>query len=179
MAIGSMIHTFQVQVADVDRGVYEELDLRVAQHPSETVLFMVTRVLAYAMEFADGIAFGAGVSSTDEPAVLIRDLTGRITAWIEVGAPDAERLHHGNRLADRAAVYTHRDPEKVASRWAGQRIHQPETIVLRSFDPGFIDAIAERIERRTSMTVTVTDGRVYVDVNGLSVSSDVHERTAG
>lgn len=178
MAVGSTIHTFQLHLADVDRGVYEELDLRVAQHPSETTAFMATRVLAYAMEFAEGIAFGAGVSSTDEPAVLIRDLTGHITAWIEVGGPDAERLHHANRLADRTAVYTHRDPERVAARWAGQKIHQPETILLRSFDAGFIDEIAARIERRTAMTVTVTDGRVYVDVNGANLASDIHERAA-
>ena len=60
MAIGSTIHTFAVQLADVDRGVYEDLTLRVARHPSETDLYMVTRVLAYCLEYEDGIEFGGG-----------------------------------------------------------------------------------------------------------------------
>ena len=77
---------------------------------------MVTRVLAYCLEFEEGIAFSEGISSTDEPAVLVRDPTGRITAWIEVGAPDAARLHYGSKLADRTAVYTHRDPAKLIAR---------------------------------------------------------------
>ena len=75
MAVGAMIHTFAVQLADVDRGVYDDLALRVARHPSETDAFMVTRVLAYCLEFEEGIAFSEGISSTDEPAVLVRDLT--------------------------------------------------------------------------------------------------------
>ncbi len=104
MATGAVMHTFDVQVADVDRGVYESLSLRMAQHPSETSAFMVTRLLAYCLEYADGIAFTEGVSATDEPAVLVRDATGAITAWIEVGAPDADRLHRGSKLAERTVV---------------------------------------------------------------------------
>jgi uncharacterized protein YaeQ len=115
MATGATIHTFDVQLADVDRGVYDELGLRVARHPSETDAYMVTRVLAYCLEFEEGIAFSEGLSSTEEPAVVVRDLTGALLAWIEVGAPDAARLHHGSKLAERVAVYTHRDPAKVAA----------------------------------------------------------------
>ena len=136
MAVGATIHTFAVQLADVDRGVYDDFTLRVARHPSETDAFMVTRVLAYCLEFEEGIAFSEGISSTDEPAVLVRDLTGRITAWIEVGAPDADRLHYGSKLADRTTVYTHRDPAKVIALWTGKRIHRAESITLHSFDPG-------------------------------------------
>ena len=106
MAIGSTMHTFEVQLADMDRGVYDDFSLRAARHPSETDAYMLTRVLAYGLEFAEGIAFGGGISQTDEPAVLVRDLTGQITAWIEIGAPDAERLHYGSRLAERTVVYT-------------------------------------------------------------------------
>ena len=82
MALGATIHTFDVQLADVDRGVYDDLTLRVARHPSETDANMILRVLAYCLEFEEGIAFSEGISSADEPAVLVRDLTGRVTAWI-------------------------------------------------------------------------------------------------
>lgn len=179
MAIGATIHTFDVQLADVDRGLYEDLTLRVARHPSETDAFMVTRLLAYLLEYEEGVGFSEGISATDEPAVLVRDLTGRVTAWIEVGSPDAARLHTGSKLADRTAVYTHRDPAKVAATWAGKRIHEASGIPLYSFDAGFIDGAAGALERRNTMSLSVTERHVFLDLNGTSLSSDIHELRAG
>ncbi|MFS0735109.1 YaeQ family protein [Microbacterium sp. 1P10UB] len=179
MAIGATIHTFAVQLADVDRGVYEDLTLRVARHPSETDAFMMTRVLAYCLEYAEGISFSEGVAATDEPAVLVRDLTGRVTSWIEVGSPDASRLHTGSKLADRTVVYTHRDPAKVAATWDGKRIHRAEDIPLRSFEPGFVDAAAAALERRNTLSVSVTEGTVYLELNGTNLSTPIHELRAG
>jgi len=175
MALGATIHTFDVQLADVDRGVYEDLTLRVARHPSETEAFMMTRMLAYCLEYEEGIGFSEGISATDEPAVLVRDLTGRVTAWIEVGAPDDARLHYGSKLADRVIVYTHRDPAKVLAPWAGRRIHRAEDIVLRSFDPGFVDAAVALLERRNTMTLSVTEAQLYLDLNGAALTSRIHE----
>jgi uncharacterized protein YaeQ len=176
MATGATIHTFAVQLANVDRGVYDDFTLRVARHPSETDSYMVTRLLAYCLEYEEGIAFSEGVSSTDEPAVLVRDLTGSVTAWIEVGAPDAARLHHGSKLADRVAVYTHRDPAKVAAAWTGKKIHQAEAIVLRSFDPGFIDGAVAALERSNTITLSVTEGQLYLELNGTTLSSAIHDQ---
>ncbi len=178
MAIGSTIHTFAVQLADMDRGVYDDLALRVAKHPSETDAYMLTRLLAYCLEYVEGIEFGSGISSTDEPAVIARDLTGAVTAWIEVGAPDAERLHHGSRLAERVAVYTHRDPVKVIAPWAGKKIYNAEAIEVFGFDPGFVDDAAGRLERRNTVTLTVTERQLYLDLNGTTLSSAVHARPA-
>lgn len=175
MAAGALIHTFTVQLADMDRGVYEELMLRVARHPSETEAYMMTRVLAYLLEYEEGIAFSEGISSTDEPAVVVRDLTGRLTAWIEVGAPDAARLHHGSKLAGRVAIYTHRDPAKVLAPWEGKTIHRAEEITLRSFDPGFVDSAVAVIGRRNDVTLTVTEGQLYLDVNGTNLGAGILE----
>lgn len=174
MAIGSTVHTFEVQLADTDRGIYEDYSLRVARHPSETDPYMLTRVLAYGLEFAEGIAFGGSISSTEEPAVLVRDMTGLIMAWVEIGAPDAERLHHGSRLAERTVVYTHRDPAKVMAPWTDKRIHRREDIRVYSFDPGFIESAAALIERRNTMTLTRAEGVIYLDLNGTSLTSTVH-----
>ncbi|WP_407358658.1 YaeQ family protein [Microbacterium sp. LTA6] len=175
MAIGAMIHTFTVQLADMDRGVYDDFTLRVARHPSETDAYMLTRVLAYCLEYGEGITFGDGISSTEEPAVLVRDLTGRILTWIEVGAPDAERLHYGSKLAERTTVYTHRDPAKVMAPWVGKRIHQSEALTLHSFDPGFIDSAVGVLERRNTLTLSVTERELYLDLNGTTLTSAVHE----
>jgi uncharacterized protein YaeQ len=176
MAAGATIHTFEVQLADVDRGVYDDLTLRVARHPSETDTYMLTRLLAYCLEYEEGIAFTEGVAATDEPAVLVRDLTGRITAWIEVGAPDAARLHYGSKLADRTVVYTYRAPAKVIANWSGKTIHDADAIVLHSFDAGFLDDAAEALARRNTMTVSVTERQLYLELNGAHLSTTVHEQ---
>jgi uncharacterized protein YaeQ len=169
------MHTFDVQLADTDRGVYEDFSLRVARHPSETDAYMLTRMLAYGLEYAEGIAFGEGISSTEEPAVIVRDMTGAIMAWVEIGAPDAERLHYGSRLAERTVVYTHRDPAKVMAPWAGKKIHKSEAIRVYSFDQGFIDSAVPHLERRNTMTLTVTEQVVYLDLNGTSLTTSIHE----
>ena len=173
MALTSTIYQFTVQLADVDRGVYQDLDLRLARHPSETAEFMLARLLAYCLEYQEGIAFTEGVASGDEPAVLVRDLTGRITAWIEVGAPDAERLHRGSKLAGRAAVYTHRDPAPWLALVAGKKIHRAESIPVRAFDKQMIQDAAAALERRSTVSISMTEGQLYLDVNGKSFACAV------
>ncbi|MDT0158272.1 YaeQ family protein [Microbacterium sp. ARD32] len=177
MATGSTIHIFDVHLADVDRGVYDEFTLRVARHPSETDAYMLTRLLAYCLEYEEGIAFTEGVAATDEPAVLVRDLTDRVTAWVEVGAPDAARLHYGSKLADRTAIYTYRDPVKVIANWAGKTIHEADAIVLHSFDAGFLDDAASALARRNTMTVSVTERQLYLELNGTHLSTAVHDHS--
>ncbi|PPF38004.1 YaeQ family protein [Rathayibacter sp. AY1A3] len=180
MAAGAVMYNFAIQLADVDRGVYEDITLRAARHPSETDVYMMTRVLAYCLEYVEGITFSEGISSTaTEPAVLVRDLTGRLTTWIEVGAPDAERLHFGSRLADRTTVYTHRNPEKVIAAWSGKRVHQLEQITVQSFDQGFLDAVVAVLERRNTLTVSVVEGQLYLEFNGVTSSSDIHVHQPG
>lgn len=176
MALTATMYRFAVQLSDVDRGVYETFDLPVARQPSETAEYMLTRVLAYCLEYTEGIALTEGVASGDEPAVLVRDLTGRITAWIEVGAPDADRLHRGSKLAGRAAVYTHRDPAMVLNQLAGKKIHGGDEIRIYTFGRGFIERVAEILPRRASLSITITERQLYLDVDDQSFSTTVEER---
>lgn len=176
MAAGATIHTFDVDLSDVDRGVYEQFMVRAARHPSETDAYMVTRVLAYCLEYADGIAFGEGISGSDGPAVQVVDPTGSVITWIEIGAPDAARLHVGSRAAERTVVYTHRDPAKVAALWAGKRIHRAEAVELVAFDDGFVDAATAPLARRSTLRLSRVDGHLYLDLNGTTLDSDVHVR---
>ncbi len=177
MALGATLYTFTVQLADVDRGIYADFELRVARHPSETAEFMVTRILAYCLEYEEGIAFSdGGVSCTDEPAVLVRDLSGRLTAWIEVGAPDADRLHRGAKSADSVAVYTHRDPDKVLTALSGKRIHRASQIPVFGFERAVVDSAVAALERRNALGVSVTERVLYLDLNGVSLSVPITER---
>ena len=82
MALGATIYSFNVDLANSDRGVYQPLELRVARHPSESAAHFLTRVLAYCFEYEEGIAFSNGLSDPDEPSIAIRDLTGLLRVWI-------------------------------------------------------------------------------------------------
>jgi uncharacterized protein YaeQ len=166
VALTATVYNFTVELADVGRSVYDTFDLRVARHPSETAEYMLTRVLAYAFEYTDGIAMTDGVSSGDDPAVIVRDLTGRITTWIEVGLPDAARLHRASKHADRVAVYTHRDVRRLLAQYAGQKIHRAEDIPIYAFDRAFIDEAAAQLDRRSRLAITLTEGELYVDLDG-------------
>ncbi len=116
MALGATIYAFDIELSDVDRNVYQSLNLRVAQHPSETQDYLVARVLAYCLEYTEGIGFSKGLSDPDEPAIFVRDLTGALQAWIDIGLPEPERLHRASKAAPRVAVYTHKDPAQWAAR---------------------------------------------------------------
>ena len=180
MALTSTIYNINVELSDVDRGVYETLDLRVAMHPSESAEYMATRVLAFCLEWTEGIEFTSGLSNGEEPAIVVRDLTGRVTAWIEVGMPDADRLHRAAKAADRVAVYTHREIRNVLGQLDGRRIHRAAEIPVYSFPRGFIDDVASLFDRRVKMSLSVTERHLYLDVGGRSLVGVLEEhRLAG
>ncbi len=95
--------------------------------------------------------------------MLVRDLTGRVTAWIEVGMPSAERIHRGSKRAGRAAVYTHRDLRQVLAQLDGQGVHRAADIPVYGFDKSFIEPLAASLDRRSQWTVNVMDGQLYVE----------------
>lgn len=169
MALGATLFQFAVDLADQDRGVYESFELRVAQHPSESAAFMLTRVLAYCLEYEDGIQLTpGGVSDTDQPAVQVKDPTGRVTAWIEVGLPSAERLHRGSKLAGRAAVYTHRDVRQLLAAFAGAKIHRAGEIPIVALDPALVEEAASALDRRSALVVSVMDREVHLSIGERS-----------
>jgi uncharacterized protein YaeQ len=174
------VFTFEVTLSDLDRNVFvDDLKLSVAQHPSETIEFLVTRVLAYLLEYQEGIAFSPGLSSADEPAVSVRDLTGRLVAWVEVGSPDWERLHRASKAADRVAVYCHRDVTSFLRRLEGKRIHRADELMIRAVDRPFLDALIANVDRRTRLELSVTDGELFAQVGGQSLQGTVVDHKIG
>ena len=179
MALTATIHTFDIELADSDREVYESLALRVARHPSESEEYLLTRVLAYALEFTEGIEFSRGLSEPDEPAIAVRDLTGVIRSWIDIGAPEAARLHRASKAVPRVAVYTHKDPAQLIARLAGERIHRVEALELYTIDRELIGALAARLERRMAWSVSVSDRELYVSIGVDTLSGPVSRHAVG
>jgi len=175
MALTATIYNLSIDLADIDRGVYEKLDLRIARQPSETIEYMFMRMIAYCLEYGDGIELTQGVAAGDEPAVLIRDLTGRVTAWIEVGMPDAERLNRGLKLAGRAAVYTHRDVEKVIAQLAAAKIDRLSAVPVYEFDRDLVDEMSRLLERRSALSISVTERELYIGIGDRTFTMTIAE----
>jgi len=173
MALTATIYNFEIQLSDVDRGVYEALSLKAARHPSETEEHLATRVLAYCLEFTEGISFSRGVSDPDEPAISVRDLTGAYRAWIDIGSPDAARLHKAGKAAPRVAVYTHKDPAQLLAQLAGERIHRAELLELYSFERGLVADFVAHLQRRTAFDLSVTDRHLFISIAGATLSGEI------
>ena len=164
MALGATIYNFDIELADADRHVYESLALRVARHPSESEEYLIARLLAYLLEYEEGIQFSRGVSEPDEPAISTRDLTGHILTWIDIGTPEAARLHRASKAAARVAVYTHKDPTQLLRQLAGERIHQADALELYAFDRPLIAALVERLERRVAFSISIAEREVFISI---------------
>lgn len=162
MALNATIYQFEIDLADADRGAYGALALRVARHPSESEDFMLARVLAYCLEWTEGIAFSTGLSTPDEPAIAVRDLTGQLQAWIDVGVPDAARVHRAAKAAARVAVYCHKDPALLRAALAGERIHRAEHLALFALDRALIDSLRAQLARRMRWSIAVSGSQIYV-----------------
>lgn len=175
MALNATIYNLTVELADIDRGVYETLELRMARQPSESPEYMLMRLLAYCLEYTEGIAFTQGVAAGDEPAIYVRDLTGQVKAWIEIGLPDAERLHRGSKMAGRAAVYTHRDVEQLLAQYAGKKIHNAAEIPIYALHRRFVEDVAALIDRRSALALSITDRELYITIGNRTLSSPLVE----
>jgi uncharacterized protein YaeQ len=173
MALTATIYNFDIELADSDRHVYESLSLRVARHPSESEEHLVARLLAYLLEHTEGIEFSRGISDPDEPTIAVRDLTGAIRTWIDIGTPDAARLHKASKSADRVAVYTHKDPAQFLKQLAGERIHRGEALELYAIDRALVAALVARIERRVAFSLSVTDRELYLSIGQDNLTGTV------
>lgn len=171
MALTATMYHFQIALSDVDRGVYEALDLRVARHPSETMRYLITRTLAYCLCFEDGIAFSkAGLSAAEEAPVSVRDATGVLKAWIDVGNPSAERLHKASKAAERVALFTHVELPLLLKEAKARPIHRIEEIEVQRLEPEFLDSLDRKLDKNSKFELVRTDGQLYVTIGGETLN---------
>lgn len=172
------VHILDLDITDHDRGVYDSVALRVARHPSESDEYLVTRLLAYALEYGEGIAFSTGgLSSPEEPALTVRDLTGALQSWIEIGWPDADRLHKAAKASPRVVVYPHKDPVQWLRRLSGAAIHRASAIEVRTIDLTLIEALVAALDRRLAWSVAVSEGEVFVSMGEATRSGRIRYET--
>ena len=158
----------------MDRGVYEQLDFRTAKHPSESDAYLLTRVLAYALNYQDGIEFSSGgLSDPDGPAVFVNGVNGEIALWIEIGNPSAKKLHRASKASDQVKVYTYKDPANILREVQAEKVHRVEEIEVISFAPVFLERLAKDLPRDIRWQVLHHEGVLTVGAGEKSEQTEI------
>lgn len=169
MAQNATIHRCTLGVSDVDRGYYAEHALTIARHPSETDERMMVRVLAFALNAHERLAFGRGLSDADEPDLWERDATGAIAHWIEIGQPDERAMLRAAGRAARVSVYAYRSgAEKWWTPIAAALTRAKHLAVWRI--PGDASRRLGTLAARTmALQCTIQDGAVWLGDGAATV----------
>ncbi|WP_263141335.1 YaeQ family protein [Pseudomonas sp. RIT-PI-AD] len=161
MALQATPYKIELNLTDLDRGVYENLRFTVAKHPSETEERLVVRLLAYVLWYHEQLAFGRGLSDVDEPALWEKSLDGRVLHWIEVGQPDAERITWCSRRAERVSVVSYGNLRV----WTGKVVDAVKTLKnvnIAGMPSEALQELARDLPRSLNWSVMVSEGTLFV-----------------
>ena len=163
MALRATIYKTDLHVADTDRHYYGSHALTIARHPSETDERMMVRLLAYALHAQEGLAFTKGLSDTDEPDLWLKDLTGAIDLWVEVGQPDERRILKACGRAAQVVVYCY-GGHASAIWWEGVRgrLARARNLRVVNLPAGQARQLGELAERTMDLHVNVQDGTAFM-----------------
>ncbi|MGE3973912.1 MAG: YaeQ family protein [Bdellovibrionales bacterium] len=171
-----MLYRFQIELSDIDRNIYETLDFRITQHPSETATYLLTRALAYALSYSKELEFTAqGLSDPDGAALQSLGAQGGIHLWIEIGNPSARKLHKATKVAQQVVVYTYKNPDLLIAEIKANDVHKANTIQIFSFDPKFLLSLESGLEKNNRWSVLFQDGHLSVEIGSQSHTTDVKE----
>ena len=161
MALKATICKASLQVADVDRNYYAEHALTVARHPSETDERMMARLLAFALNAHERLAFCKGLSDTDEPDLWQKDLTGAIEHWIEVGQPDDKRLLRACGRAEKVTVYAYGNRAELWWQPLAEKLERAKNLTVWRIPVSAVQALERLAGRSMRLQCTVQEGQLY------------------
>lgn len=167
MALKATIYKAELQIADLDRSYYQNHTLTIARHPSETDERMMVRVIAFALNASDDLVFAKGLSSEDEPDLWLKDLTGAISQWIEVGQPDEKRIRRACGRAAQVMVLTYGG--RVADLWWAQNaaaLERNENLTVINLPTAQTKALAACALRNIQIQCTLQEGELWLIIDG-------------
>lgn len=161
MALQATPYKIELNLTDMDRGVYENLRFTVARHPSETEVRLGARLLAYGLWYCEHMAFGRGLSDVDEPAVWEKSLDGRVLHWIEVGQPDADRLVWCSRRSERVSLVAYGNTRVWESKVLGA-VSGLKNLSIVAADSTLLQALTENMPRSLQWGMMFSDGQLFI-----------------
>lgn len=170
-----MLMRFVVELSDIDRSVYDFLDFRIARHPSETDIYLVARVIAYAFTFDEDTKIGPGLCVPDEPALSRTSPDGRLLEWIDIGTPSEDRLTKSWKQAEKVWIFPHRGWGSFDPSLSGVAGRNVEVIYA---EPRFYEELAAKVDKQNRWVVTISDGSIFVSIGEEHVSTEFTRHTA-
>lgn len=161
MALKSTVHKAELEIVDMDRNYYATHKLTMACHPSETGERLMIRLLAFALNAQERLEFGKGISDSDEPDLWLRDLTGDVRLWIELGHPDERVLARALGRSDRVLVYTYSmNPENW---WdpIKRRFEREKKLSIFNVSSRSAKEMAHMSSTNMSLQCSIQDGEVW------------------
>ena len=171
MALTSTIHRVKMELSDTERHVYESLEFRVAQHPSEDEERVLARIVAFGLFYEEGLEMGRGISDTEEPALVLRDLTGQYRHWIDVGAPSADRIHLASKKSPRVSIVAHKGRDALSREVLKKKLFQAEKIEVHLLEPSFWREGALAMTRNSEWTLVVSEGDLNLTIDAHNFTS--------
>lgn len=170
MAIKATIFKANLQIADIERHYYQDHALTLARNPSETDERLMVRLLAFALHAHEYLEFGQGMTANDEADLWLKDLTGAIELWIDVGLPDEKLIRKACVRSNRVIVYTYGG--RIADMWFAQNSNQFErlkNLTVINLPEETTRAIAKLAQRTMQLQCTIQDGQVQLSDANESV----------
>jgi uncharacterized protein YaeQ len=158
MALPSKLFRFKIELSDLEKSSYLSLDFRAAQHPSESLAYLLTRVFAYALSYEDGIEFSAlGLADPDSPCLKVAGPMGDIKIWVEIGNPSARKVHKASKASPKLKIYTYKDPQVLLNELQSEQIHRRNEIEIFSLSPKFLQNVEQKLKKENRWTLIVMD----------------------
>ena len=173
MALKATIYKADLQIADMDRHYYADHALTIARHPSENDERMMVRVLMYALYAQEGIAFTKGLFDVDEPEVWVKDLTGEIKLWIDIGQPDDARLRRACSRADQVVVACFSSSCEIWWKGIASKLTRLENLTVLQLPAETSQALAALAERSMQLQCMVQDGEIAMSTEAARVDVDL------
>jgi uncharacterized protein YaeQ len=173
MAKNSTIYKANLSIADTERDYYSDHQLTLACHPSETTERMMMRILAFALNADEQLAPAAGMSDADEPDLWLKDLTGAISLWIEVGQPDERRILKACGRADEVIIYTYATKPKLWLESVEAKIAKTKNLKIYSINSESCKALAALAERNMDLQIAIDHDEIWVRSGNGEVSVEL------
>ena len=175
MALKATIYKADLQIADMDRHYYADHALTIARHPSENDERMMVRVLMYTLYAQEGIAFTKGLFDVDEPEVWVKDLTGEIKLWIDIGQPDDARLRKACGRADQVVVVCFSSSCEIWWKGIVSKLTRLENLTVLQLPADTSQALAALTERSMQLQCMVQDGEIWISTATARVAVELKQ----
>lgn len=179
MALPTKLYRFKIELSDLEKGSYQSLDFRVAQHPSESSAYLLTRVLAFCLSHEEGIEFSAqGLHDPDTPMISVPTANGNPKLWIEIGSPSARRAHKASKVADVVKIYTYKDPQVLLNELNSELVYRKDELQIYSIASEFLDQLEKVLLKDNKWNLINMEGAIMVNGENFDLQSELKRHQA-